>query len=261
MGCPNLTKLSYSYHILHLTGRPVVAEHVQVVIAFAREGADIALVFKSHTQDAEDTKRFVTAADRKCLLLQADVSVQEQCEDAVRRCVAELGKLDILVNNAGIQYGDENPLDMEHFSAADLDRVFRTNAYSAFFLTACALQHMQAGSTIINCTSINAFKGNANLVSYTASKGALQAFTRSMAQQLASKQIRVNAVAPGPIWTPFITATFSEEKQKDFGSATLMKRAGQPVECAPAFVFLASTDSSFMTGQTIHVDGGQYTSS
>lgn len=230
-----------------------------VAIAFAREGADVAIVYAHHDEDAAEVRELVLAAGRRCLLIKADVSRREDCEAAVERVIAEWGRLDTLVNNAGIQF-EETSLD----DAIDnLERIFATNVYSSFYLAAAALRHFKphTGCTIIENTSINAFAGNDHLISYTATKGAMQAFTRSVAKMLKDKGIRCNAVAPGPIWTPFITGTMPADKCAEFGASNPTGRAGQPAECAGAFVFLASGDSSFVNGATIHVDGGQYTSS
>jgi NAD(P)-dependent dehydrogenase (short-subunit alcohol dehydrogenase family) len=225
-------------------------------IACAREGADVAVVYLSHDEDANDTRQYIEKAGVRCLLLKCDVSDRRQCIDAVESTVRTLGKIDSLINNAGVQYAEE---DLDEASE-NLEKIFATNVFSCFWLGAAALKHMKdnSGCTIIQNTSINAFVGNDSLMSYACTKGAMQTFTRSLAKKLASRGIRVNAVAPGPIWTAFIPAVKDSES---FGEQNPMGRAGQPVECAPAFVYLASADSSFVTGNTIHVDGGQYTSS
>lgn len=231
-----------------------------VVIAFAREGADICLVYRSHDEDARETAGFVERAGRRCVLVKSDIGRREACLEVVERCVAELGRLDCIVNNAGVQY-EEKALDdvtLEH-----IDEIFRVNVFAGVWLAQAGLPHMKdhAGSTIIFNTSINSYTGNDHLISYSASKGAMTSLMRSMAKNLVGRGIRVNAFAPGPVWTPFITGTFDAQKCAEFGKKNPMERAGQPCECAPAAVFLASSDSSFITGHCIHVDGGQFMSS
>jgi NAD(P)-dependent dehydrogenase (short-subunit alcohol dehydrogenase family) len=225
-----------------------------VAISFAREGADVAIVYLEEHADAKETKRLVEEEDGRCLLIPGDVKKRSFCEKAVARAVRDLGRLDVLVNNAAVQYPEEDFLAItdEH-----LEDTFRTNILSFFYLTQAALPHMREGSTIVNSTSVTAYRGSEHLVDYAATKGAIVAFTRSLSTQLAEKGIRVNAVAPGPIWTPLIPASFDKEHVAKFGQNTPLGRPGQPEEVAPAYVFLASDDSSYMTGQVLHPNGGE----
>jgi NAD(P)-dependent dehydrogenase (short-subunit alcohol dehydrogenase family) len=224
-----------------------------VAIAFAKEGADIAIVYLNEHQDAEETKRKIEKHKKRCLLISGDVGDEAFCREAIEKTMKELGKLDILVNGAGEQHPQEQ---IEKISKEQLERTFKTNIFSMFYLTKAALKHLKAGSAIINTASVTAYRGSASLLDYSSTKGAIVAFTRSLAKNLADKNIRVNAVAPGPIWTPLIPSTFDEEKIAEFGSDTPMGRAGQPYEVAPSYVFLASRDSSYMTGQVLHPNGG-----
>ena len=225
-----------------------------VAIYFAREGADCSIVYLDEHDDARETKRRVELEGRRCLLFPADIGHETVCQEAVRRTVDEYGRLDILVNNAAEQHPQDSIADI---TAAQLDRTFRTNLFSQFFLAKAALPHLKEGATIINTTSVTAYHGHGQLLDYAATKGAIVAFTRSLSGSLVGRGIRVNAVAPGPIWTPLIPSTFAPEKTEEFGSHVPMKRAGQPEEVAPCFVFLASDDSSYMTGQVLHPNGGQ----
>jgi len=225
-----------------------------VAIAYAKEGADVAIVYLSEHDDAKQTKHLVEKQGRRCVTIAGDIGSEKFCQQAVDQTVAELGKLDILVNNAAEQHPQESIADI---SADQLERTFRTNIFSMFYLTKAALPHFQEGSTIINTTSVTAYKGNPQLLDYSSTKGAIVAFTRSLSQSLIQKGIRVNGVAPGPIWTPLIPATFPEEKVERFGKQVPMQRAGQPEEVAPSFVFLASDDSSYMSGQILHPNGGE----
>jgi NAD(P)-dependent dehydrogenase (short-subunit alcohol dehydrogenase family) len=225
-----------------------------VAIFYAKEGADVAIMYKSEQKDAEETKRLVEAEGRRCLTIAGDIGDEQFDQQAVQQVVKELGHLDILVNNAAEQHPQES---IEKITAEQLERTFRTNIFSMFFLTKAALPHLKEGSVIINTTSVTAYKGSPQLLDYSATKGAIVAFTRSLSQSLVEKGIRVNGVAPGPIWTPLITSTFSEEKIKSFGSQVPMQRAGQPEEVAPSYVFLASDDSSYMSGQILHPNGGE----
>jgi NAD(P)-dependent dehydrogenase (short-subunit alcohol dehydrogenase family) len=225
-----------------------------VAISFAREGADVAIVYLEEHDDAKETKRLVEEEDGRCLLIPGDVKKRSFCEKAVSRTVKQLGRLDVLVNNAAVQYPEEDFLAItdEH-----LEDTFRTNILSFFYTTQAALPHMGEGSTIVNSTSVTAYRGSEHLVDYAATKGAIVAFTRSLSTQLAEKGIRVNAVAPGPIWTPLIPASFDKKHVAKFGQKTPLGRPGQPEEVAPAYVFLASDDSSYMTGQVLHPNGGE----
>ncbi len=222
-------------------------------IAFAKEGADIAISYLSEHKDAEETRRLVEEQKRKCITIPGDIGDEGFCKQLVDRTVKELGKLDVLVNNAAEQHPQES---IENISEKQLERTFRTNIFSMFFLTKAALKHLKKGSAIVNTTSVTAYKGSAELLDYSSTKGAIVAFTRSLSQALAEKEIRVNGVAPGPIWTPLIPSTFDEEKVASFGGDVPLKRPGQPEEIAPSFVFLASDDSSYMTGQILHPNGG-----
>ena len=224
-----------------------------VAIAFAKEGADISIVYLNEHKDAKETQRLVQNHGAKCILIAGDVGEEDFCRQAVKETFQELGGLDILVNNAAEQHPQES---IGKISEKQLERTFRTNIFSMFFLTKAALPHLQKGSAIVNTTSVTAYKGNPQLLDYSATKGAIVAFTRSLSQGLAERNIRVNGVAPGPIWTPLIPSTFPGEKVETFGSDTPMKRAGQPEEVAPCYVFLASDDSSYMTGQILHPNGG-----
>lgn len=224
-----------------------------VAILFAKEGADVAIVYLEEHEDANETQRLVEAEGRRCIPIPGDVGVESVCREAVERTVRELGWLDILVNNAAVQYPQDS---IEAITEEQLVRTFRTNIFAYFFMTKAALPHLGEGSAIVNTTSITAYRGSGHLIDYAATKGAIVAFTRSLAISLAEKKIRVNGVAPGPIWTPLIPSTFSEEYVAQFGADTLMKRPGQPEEVAPSFVFLASDDASYMTGQVLHPNGG-----
>jgi len=225
-----------------------------VAILFAREGADVGIVYKDEHKDAEDAKREVEQEGHRCILIAGDVGDENFCRQAVEEVVREFGQLDILVNNAAEQHPQES---IEDISSEQLERTFRTNIFAYFYMVKAALKHLQEGSAIINTTSVTAYRGSPQLLDYSATKGAIVAFTRSLSQMLADKGIRVNAVAPGPIWTPLIPSTFSEEKVKTFGADVPMKRPGQPEEVAPSFVFLASQDSSYMSGQVVHPNGGE----
>lgn len=224
-----------------------------VAIAYAKEGADSAIVYLNEHEDARETQRLVQQEGRRCLLIAGDVGKETFCHEAVDRAVREFGRLDILVNNAAEQHPQES---LEQITAEQLERTFRTNIFSYFYMGKAALPYLKEGSTIINTTSVTAYKGSPQLLDYSSTKGAIVAFTRSLSQALADKQIRVNAVAPGPIWTPLIPSTFPADKVAEFGSDVPLKRAGQPEEIAPSYVFLASQDSSYTTGQVLHPNGG-----
>jgi NAD(P)-dependent dehydrogenase (short-subunit alcohol dehydrogenase family) len=229
-----------------------------VAIFFAKEGADVVVVYLEEHEDARRTQRDVEAEGRRCLLISGDVGEEQFCRKAVEQTVQEFGRLDILVNNAAEQHVKEN---IEEISEEQLVRTFRTNIFSQFFMVKAALPHLKEGSAIINTTSVTAYRGSDHLMDYAATKGAIVAFTRSLANNLVDKGIRVNGVAPGPIWTPLIPASFPADEVAEFGTDTPMKRPGQPEEVAPCYVFLASDDSSYMIGQVLHPNGGGFNSS
>lgn len=224
-----------------------------VAIACAHEGADIAIVYREETEDALETQRAVEAEGRRCVAIAGDVGEESFCREAVEKAVAALGRLDILVNNAGEQHPQTS---IEDISAEQLERTFRTNIFSFFFMTKAALRYIPEGGAIVNTASVTAYKGSPGLIDYSSSKGAIVAFTRSLSEQLVKRNIRVNAVAPGPIWTPLIPSSYDDRHVEEFGHDVPMGRPGQPAEVAPAYVFLASPQSSYITGQTIHVNGG-----
>jgi NAD(P)-dependent dehydrogenase (short-subunit alcohol dehydrogenase family) len=223
-------------------------------IAYAREGADIAIVYLDEHKDAEETRRLVEEEGRRCLAIVGDVGDEAVCRAAVEQTVTEFGRLDILVNNAAEQHPQDS---IEKISSEQLERTFRTNIFSYFYMTKAAIRHLKKNAAIINSTSVTAYRGSPHLLDYSATKGAIVTFTRSLAKALVDKGIRVNGVAPGPIWTPLIPSTFPAEKVATFGSDVPMKRAGQPEEVAPSYVFLASDDASYMTGQVLHPNGGE----
>ena len=230
-----------------------------VAALFAREGADIAISYLCEDDDAKKTKQIVEKEGGQAILIAGDLGDKKLCEDAVKRTVDQLGRLDILVNNAGEQHYDE---DLTNITEDQLKRTFQTNIFGMFFLTQAALPHLKKGSAIINCTSETAYKGSPGLLDYSSTKGAILGFTRSLALNLVEKGIRVNGVAPGPIWTPLNPSGGQPpEKIPEFGKSTPMKRPGQPNEVAPSFLFLACEDSSYMSGQVLHPDGGNTTSS
>jgi len=226
-----------------------------VAIAFAREGADVAVVYLDEHQDAEQTRREVEAAGRRCITIAGDVGNEAFCREAVERTVSELGTLDVLVNNAAEQHPQQS---IEDISEEQLVRTFRTNIFGQFFMVKAALRHLKEGSAIVNTTSVTAYKGSPELLDYSSTKGAIVAFTRSLSLSLEQRKIRVNAVAPGPIWTPLIPSTMPPDKVTSFGKNVPMGRAGQPSEVAPCYVFLASdVDSSYISGQVLHPNGGE----
>ncbi len=225
-----------------------------VAVLFAKEGADVAIVYLNEHRDARETKRLVEAEGRKCLLLAGDVGLEKFCKDAVHQTSWKLGGIKILVNNAAEQHPQES---ITKITEKQLERTFRTNIFSMFFMTKAVIRHFKNGGNIINTASVTAYQGSPHLLDYSSTKGAIVAFTRSLAQALAKKKIRVNAVAPGPIWTPLIPSTFPAKEVATFGSDTPLGRAGEPEEVATCFVFLASEDSSYMTGQVLHPNGGR----
>jgi NAD(P)-dependent dehydrogenase (short-subunit alcohol dehydrogenase family) len=224
-----------------------------VAVAFAAEGADVVIVYLDEHDDAAETRRLVEGRGRRCLTLPADLGQASAAAAVIARTIQEFGRLDVLVNNAAEQHPQES---IEDISEEQLERTFRTNIYAMFFLTKAALPHLEEGAAIVNTTSVTAYKGNPTLLDYSSTKGAIVSFTRSLAMSLVEKGIRVNAVAPGPIWTPLIPSTFEEEKVGEFGQNAPLGRVGQPVEVASAYVFLASDDASYMTGQVLHPNGG-----
>ncbi|MGV3539546.1 MAG: SDR family oxidoreductase [Rufibacter sp.] len=223
-----------------------------VAVHFAREGADVAIVYLNEDKDAQDTKKMVEKEGRQCVLIAGDLRDEKFCRKAVKQAVKELGGLNVLVNNAAEQHERE---DLREITAEQLENTFKTNIFAYFYVAQEALNHLQKGDCIINTTSITSYRGSDHLMDYSATKGAITTFTRSLSQNLAEKGIRVNAVAPGPIWTPLIPATL--EEVGEFGKSQPMGRLGQPSEVAPAYVFLACEDASYITGQTIHVNGGE----
>ena len=224
-----------------------------VAIYYAKEGANVVIVYLEEQSDAETTKALIEKEGQKCLLLSGDIGDEVFCKNIVDQTISEFGGLDILVNNAGEQHVQENFLDI---TAEQLEKTFRTNIFSMFHLTKAALPHLKKGSSIINTASITAYEGNPKLIDYSSTKGAIVSFTRALSNSISKDGIRVNNVAPGPIWTPLIPASFNEKDVAKFGTDTPMGRAGQPKELAGAYVFLASEDASYISGQTIHVNGG-----
>ncbi|GLS05226.1 NAD(P)-dependent oxidoreductase [Chitiniphilus shinanonensis] len=225
-----------------------------VSVAFAKEGADVVIVYLDETQDAQETQRLVEAEGRRCLALAGDVADPAFCRKAVEHAVAAFGRLDVLVNNAAQQYPQPSIVDI---SRQQLEKTFATNIFAMFYLVQAAYPHLKDGGRIVNTTSITAYRGSPQLLDYSATKGAIVAFTRSLSQAALKDGIRVNAVAPGPIWTPLIPASFDDERTSQHGSSVPMQRPGQPDEVAPCYVFLASDDSSYMSGQVLHPNGGE----
>jgi len=221
---------------------------------YAREGADVAVVYLNETSDAETTRRMVEQEGRRCLLIAGDVGDETFCQQVVRRAMDTFGRLDILVNNAAEQHPQER---FEDITSEQFERTFRTNIFGYFYMVKAALPFLGQGAAIINTASVTAYRGSVHLVDYSSTKGAIVSFTRSLALNLASRGIRVNGVAPGPIWTPLIPSTFDEEKVQKFGADVALKRPGEPEEVAPSYVFLASDDSSYMVGQMLHPNGGE----
>ncbi|MDF2380791.1 SDR family oxidoreductase [Nostoc ellipsosporum NOK] len=224
-----------------------------VAIAFAKEGASVAISYLDEHEDARETAEIVEWYGSKSLLLPADITSEEACKNLVQQTLTHFGKLDILVNNAAVQFQQK---DITNITADQLELTFRTNIFSQFYLAKYAVPYLKEGSSIINTASITAFRGNPDLMDYSATKAAIIGFTRSLSQSLVSQGIRVNAVAPGPVWTPLIPSSFDEEKVAEFGDDVPMGRPAEPVEIAPCYVFLASEESAFITGQTLHPNGG-----
>jgi NAD(P)-dependent dehydrogenase (short-subunit alcohol dehydrogenase family) len=225
-----------------------------VAVLFAKEGADIAIAYLSEHSDAKETKGMIEQYGRQCLIIPGDLSKQSNCNRIVQKTVKKFGRIDILVNNAAIHFESDS---LQKISAAQLLKTFSTNIFSYFWVTQAALPHMREGASIINTSSVTAYRGSATLIDYSSTKGAIVSFTRSLAASLVKKKIRVNGVAPGPIWTPLIASTFKPKKVAMFGSDAPMERAGEPAEVAPSYLFLASEDSSYITGQFLHPNGGE----
>lgn len=223
-----------------------------VALAYAREGADVAIAYLNELEDAEDTKELIEAKGRKCILISGDLGEESFCIEVVNKVIKEFGKIDIIVNNAGEQHVQNN---IEDITAAQLERTFKTNVFAMFYIVKAAISYLNEGATIINTSSVTAYEGNEKLIDYSSSKGAIESFTRSLSLSLQKKKIHVNAVAPGPIWTPLIPSSFNSKDVSEFGDKTPMGRPGQPVEIAETYVFLA-TESSYISGETIHVNGG-----
>ena len=227
-------------------------------VAAAKEGANIAFVYLNEDADAQETCRLVDELERQSFSLAGDVGDETFCRDAVEQTVRRFGKLDVLINNAGEQHPQES---VEDITREQIERTFRTNIFAQFYMVKAALPHMKKGGSIVNIASVTAYEGNPRLIDYSATKGAIVSFTRALSNAIVDRGIRVNAVAPGPIWTPLIPATFPPDKVKEFGKDTPMKRPGEPDEVAAAVIFLACDDASYISGQTIHVNGGQVVNS
>lgn len=225
-----------------------------IAVLFAKHGSNIAISYLNETADAEETKASVEEQGSKCLLIKGDISDEEFCKTSVQQTVEQLGRLDVLINNAAVQYPQEK---LEKITSSQLEETFKTNIFSHFYLTKEALQYLKEGSSIICTTSVTAYRGSAHLIDYASTKGAIVAFIRSLSAALSDRKIRVNGVAPGPIWTPLIPASFSEKEVSEFGSDVPLRRAGEPEEVAPSYLFLASDENSYMTGQILHPNGGE----
>lgn len=223
-------------------------------IGFAKEGANVVIAYLEEHEDAKETQRHVEATGRECVIIAGDVGVPEFCKKMVQIAMTSFGRLDILVNNAAEQYPQQS---IEDISEEQLLKTFRTNIFAMFYAVKAALPYLQPGARIINTTSVTAYRGSAHLLDYSSTKGAIVAFTRSLSQQLAQRGILVNAVAPGPVWTPLIPSSFDAKHVEGFGEKVPLGRAGEPDEIAPSFIFLASDDSSYMTGQVLHPNGGE----
>lgn len=224
-----------------------------VAVAFAKEGADIVIAYLKANKDAEETKQAVESYGRKCVTVSADLRQEAASQQVVNETIQAFGKIDVLVNNIAVQHPQNSIADI---SAEQLDDTFRTNIFSYFYMTKAALPHLKAGSAIINTTSITAYKGSADLLDYSSTKGAIVSLTRSLSVSLLKNGIRVNAVAPGPVWTPLIPSSFSPQKVAEFGSSVPVQYAAQPVQLAPTYIYLASQASSYVSGQVLHVNGG-----
>ena len=255
---PDYGESSYEGHG-RLTGKAAVVTGGDsgigraVALAFAREGADVLISYLDEHPDAQETVRVVEDAGRKAIAVPGDLSEESHCQQVVQRAVADLGRLDVLVNNAAFQMSHES---IQELSAEEWDHTFRTNIYAMFHLCKAALPHMQPGSTIINTCSIQAYKPSSSLLAYATTKGAIVTFTKALAQEAVQQGVRVNVVAPGPVWTPLIASTMPPEQVSQFGQSSPMQRPAQPAELAPAYVFLASAESSYITGETLGVTGG-----
>ncbi len=225
-----------------------------ICILFATQGADIAIVYLNETTDANDTKNIIEGYGQKCLLIKGDISKEQFCNTAIKKTIAYFGKMDILINNAAIHYETKNVAELD---LSKMKRTFEVNIYSMFYMVKYSLPYLKKGAVIINTSSVTAYRGSAELVDYAATKGAIVSFTRSLAANLIKKGIRVNGVAPGPIWTPLIVSSFDKKRVSEHGSKVPMERAGEPSEVAPAYLFLASEDSSYISGQFIHPNGGE----
>jgi len=226
-----------------------------VALLFAREGADVAVVYLNEDKDAKETKRLINEKyGRECILIRADISKEAMCKKAVLKAKKQLGRIDILVNNAAIHYESKG---LNAITTPHLIKTFATNVFSVFWITKAVLAYMPKGGAVINTASVTAYRGSAGLIDYAATKGAVISFTRSLSASLVEKGIRVNAVAPGPVWTPLIVSSFKGSKVASFGSDVPMKRAGEPAEIAPCFLFLACEDAAYITGQVLHPNGGE----
>lgn len=224
-----------------------------ISIYFAKEGADIVVMYLNEHEDAEETKQLINQEDKECLLIAGDIGDQSFCDAAVTKVLDYFEKVDILVNNAAEQHPQDSFMEI---TSEQLERTFKTNVFGTFYMTKAVLPNLKKGSSIINTASVAAYEGNDDIIDYAATKGAITAFTRSLASDVMTRGIRVNQVAPGPIWTPLVPSTFNKEQVKNFAGGTPMYRPGQPKELAPAYVYLASDDASYVSGQTIHVNGG-----
>lgn len=225
-----------------------------IAILFAKEGADIAFIYLNEHQDAKETANRIKEIGRRCLMFDGDISNESFCCSVVKKVLSEFGQINTLINNAAEQHPQESLMNI---SSEQFEHTFQTNIFSMFYLTKAVLPHLHSGDTIVNSSSVTAYRGSYHLIDYSATKGAIVSFTRSLAISLVEKNIRVNGVAPGPVWTPLIPASFDPKKVEEFGKQVPMQRAAEPFEIAPCYLFLASSDSSFMTGQILHPNGGE----